>query len=175
LAQLVKFKKMKTKVLLLLLPLLLIGCGTWHIVTDDVITSTKVLYRAPYNGYYTALDQTLTNLNVPATIKYVTVYVGFDVWSNGGAYGSFDIYLADSMLETKAPSYGVNTIHRTGDIKTGTYYYSVIPVYKPAAEDTGGDYLLDLKVNQCAWHDGATWNSKIDHRDYGITKIIGHY
>lgn len=156
------------KLLLLITLVCLTSCSA--ILNSLRPTYNEVLYHVPFGSDYPSLPQNI-DVPIPDGIKSVTVYLGFNVFEGGGAYGSFEVYL-DGLLETNKPNYGVNAIHRVGDTKTGTYYAQYVPT---VVEDDDHNNILTLACYSIAWHDGAIWKDKIGVKDYGITKVIGHY
>jgi hypothetical protein len=133
---------------------------------------TEVLYHAPYSGgYIYGLQQSLNNIPLENDIKYLTVYVGFNVSENGGSFGSFQIHL-ENLLENDLPTYGVLAPHRTKDVRTSWYYASFFP---SIIIDDNDIKRFTLTANEILYRDGAIANNKYNVKDYGITKVIGHY
>ncbi|KAA6347869.1 hypothetical protein EZS27_004649 [termite gut metagenome] len=155
---------------------MVVSCGKKPIPVPEKDTNlgkqTEVIYHASYSGgYILGLSQSLNNIVIDNNIKYLTVYVGFNVNEYGGAFGSFQIYL-ENLLETDIPTYGVITPHRTKDIKTSFYYASFNP---SIIIDDKSLKRVTLKVSEIWYRDGAIYHTKIGVPDYGITKVIGHY
>ncbi|KAA6344648.1 hypothetical protein EZS27_007738 [termite gut metagenome] len=171
---------MKKTLIILLTLFLITSCGKTIPQKDsnitlkqDTITSpTKVIYHASYSGgYIFGLSQSLNNIIIDDNIKFLTVFVGFNVNEYGGAFGSFQIYL-ENLLETNIPTYGVIAPHRTKDVKTSFYYASFYP---SVIIDDNNNKRITIKAHEIYYRDGAITNNKLNVNDYGITKVIGHY
>lgn len=156
------------KLILLLSIVMLSGCSLLLETTRP--SYDEVLYHVPYASSYPSLPQSI-DVSIPDGIKWVTVYVGFNTSEGGGAYSSFEVYLGN-LLEVNSPNYGCFGTPRNGDTITGVYWCAYTPIMTNT--DKNGD-VLNLKCTDMIWHDGAIIKHKEGVKDYGITKVIGHY